>query len=127
MDLQGWLTVVGGVLTTLAVAFTAWLNQRAHQGTATRIDGVKEGLTSRIDGLEQGLTSRIDGLEQGLTSRINAVEEGSRQRDEARRRGLESIGRDVAFLAGRQAERDQRERRRDRQPAGAGGKRRRAP
>ena len=116
MDLQGWLTVGGGVLTTLAVAFTAWLNQRAHQGTATRIDGVKEGLTSRID-----------GLEQGLTSRINAVEEGSRQRDEARRRGLESIGRDVAFLAGRQAERDQRERRRDRQPAGAGGKRRRAP
>lgn len=119
MDLQGWLTVGGGVLTTLAVAWTAWLNQRAHQEKTTQIDGV----TTRIDAVEEGLASRIDGV----TTRINAVEEGSRQRDEARRRGLESIGRDVAFLAGRQAERDQRERRRDRQPAGAGGKRRRAP
>ena len=67
------LTFGVAAVTGLGVAFTAWLNHRAHEGITTRIDGV-------------------DG---------RAV-----QRDEAHRLALESIARDVSFMAGRQAERD---------------------
>ena len=119
MDLQAWLTLAGGLFTTLAVGYTAWLNYRAHADTTTRIDGV----TTRID----GVTTRINRVEQNLTTRIDAVDEGSKQRDEARRRDLEGIALNVAFLAGRQAERDKREDRRDRQAPRAPGKHRRTP
>ena len=74
MDAQGWLTLAAVVVPTITVAFTAWLNHRAHQGITTRIYG---------------------------------VDERAAQRDEAHHRALESIARDVSFMAGRQAERDQ--------------------
>ena len=82
------LTLAAVVVPTAAVAFTAWLNHNAHKGITNRIDGV----TNRID----GVTNRIDG-----------VDERSVQRDAAHRHALESIARDVSFMAGRQAERDQ--------------------
>ena len=67
------LTIAAVAVPTLAVAFTAWLNHRAH-----------EGITRRIDG----------------------VDDRAGRRDEALRTAVESIARDVSFMAGRQAERD---------------------
>jgi hypothetical protein len=43
---------------------------------------------------------------KGITNRIDGVDERSVQRDEAHRQTLESIARDVSFMAGRQTERD---------------------
>lgn len=74
------LAIAAVAIPTLAVAFTAWLNHRAH-----------EGITRRIDGVE----TRIDG-----------VDNRAERRDEALRTAVESIARDVSFMAGRQAERD---------------------
>ena len=68
-----WMTLAGGAIPTAAVAFTAWLNHRAHAGIVKRIEGESK-------------------------SSVN--------RDDAHRQALESIARDVSFMAGRQAERD---------------------
>ena len=54
-------------------------NEKAHDGIVTRVDD----LSTRVD----GLSTRVDGL----STTLNAV------------------ARDVAFLAGRQAERDHRD------------------
>lgn len=54
-------------------------NEKAHDGIVTRVDG----LSTRVD----DLSTRVDGL----STTLNAV------------------ARDVAFLAGRQAERDHRD------------------
>jgi len=45
--------------------------------------------------------------QEGITNRIDGVDGRSAQRDEAHRQVLESIARDVSFMAGRQTERDQ--------------------
>lgn len=44
----------------------------------------------------------------GIVQRIDGVDQRSLARDEALRLGVESIARDVSFMAGRQAERDRR-------------------
>ncbi len=44
---------------------------------------------------------------KGITTRIEGVDRRSVQRDDAHRQALESIARDVSFMAGRQTERDQ--------------------
>ncbi|MCY4025206.1 MAG: hypothetical protein OXH75_02695 [Acidobacteria bacterium] len=73
MSPDAMLAIATVAVPTLAVAFTAWLNHRAH-----------EGITRRIDG----------------------VDDRAARRDEAVRTAVESIARDVSFMAGRQAERD---------------------
>ena len=45
---------------------------------------------------------------KGITTRIDGVDARSVQRDESHRQALESIARDVSFMAGRQTERDHR-------------------
>ena len=110
MDSQGWLTLAAVVVPTLAVAFTAWLNHRAHQGITTRIDGVDERAVQRdeahrqaLDGVDERAVQRDEAHRQAL----DGVDERAVQRDEAHRQALESIARDVSYMAGRQAERDQ--------------------
>ena len=72
------------LIPTLAVVVSAWPNHRAF-GAATRENSrAHEGIVQRIDGVDQR----------------------SLARDEALRSGVESIARDVSFMAGRQAERD---------------------
>ena len=46
----------------------------------------------------------------GRQQRVEDVDQRSVQRDEAHRQALESIARDVSFMAGRQAERDRQQR-----------------
>ena len=68
-------------------------NEKAHDGIVTRVDGLStrvDGLSTRVD----DLSTRVDDLStrvDGLSTTLNAV------------------ARDVAFLAGRQAERDHRD------------------
>jgi hypothetical protein len=88
-----------GLGTLASVGLTAWLNHRAHSGITRRIDGVDRDSRQR---------------DEDLAGRLETFDRDSRQRDEAHRAALdshrsalESIARDVSFLAGRQAERDQ--------------------
>ena len=74
------LTLIVAGVTALGVGLTAWLNHNAHKGITTRIGDVDQ--------------------------RAEDVDQRSVQRDEAHRQALESIARDVSFMAGRQAERD---------------------
>ena len=104
------LTLGVAAVTGLGVAFTAWLNHRAHQGITTRIDGVETRSVQRDDEHRQAL----DGVDQRAVQRdeahrqaLDGVDQRAVQRDEAHRQALESIARDVSFMAGRQAERDQ--------------------
>ena len=80
---QDWLTMAAVVVPTAAVGLTAWLNSRAHSVITTRIGEVDQ--------------------------RVNDVDVRSVARDEAHRAALESIARDVSFMAGRQAESDARD------------------
>ena len=94
-------------------------NEHAHaaitarvDGLTTRIDGLTtriDGLTTRVDGLTtqvDGLTTRVDGLTtrvDGLTTRVESLT-GRVDRLSAK---VDVVAHDVAFLAGRQKERDQ--------------------
>ena len=51
------LTFGAAVVTGLGVAFSAWLNHRAHQGITTRIDGVDERAMQRDEAHRQALES----------------------------------------------------------------------
>ena len=93
MSSETLLAIAAVAVPTLAVALTAWMNHRAHQGITTRIDGVD----ARAERRDEALRTALDGVDG------RAV-----QRDEAHRLALESIARDVSFMAGRQAERDRR-------------------
>ena len=81
-----------------------------------------EQLDAKSDRLDAKNESRFDRLDAknerahaAITENIKAVDDRAEQRSEAQRATLESIARDVSFLAGRQAERD-------RQAERAGGK-----
>ena len=92
MDTQEfWLTLAAVAIPTAAVAFTAWLNYRAHTGIVQRIAGVDQSSVDRDEAQSRALGS---------------IARSSVDRDEAHRGALESIARDVSFMAGRQAERD---------------------
>ena len=57
-----------------------------------------------------GLTAWLNHrAHKGITDRIDGVDGRSVQRDDAHRTALESIARDVSFIAGRLHERDQQQ------------------
>ena len=80
-------------------------NEHAHAAITAQVDG----LTTRVDGLTtqvDGLTTRVDGLTtrvDGLTTRVESLT-GRVDRLSAK---VDVVAHDVAFLAGRQKERDQ--------------------
>ena len=87
-------------------------NEHAHAAITARVDGLTtriDGLTTRVDGLTtqvDGLTTRVDGLTtrvDGLTTRVESLT-GRVDRLSAK---VDVVAHDVAFLAGRQKERDQ--------------------
>ena len=89
-----------------------------------RLDAKSDRLDAKSDRLDAKNENRIDRLDvknerahAAITENIKAVDDRAEQRSEAQRATLESIARDVSFLAGRQAERD-------RQAERAGGKNR---
>ena len=85
------------VVPTLAVVVAAVLAHRAR-------------LTDRAENRDAhaGIVTRIDGVEKRLDGKIEGVDTRAQQRDDAHRAALESVARDVSFMAGRQAERDNR-------------------
>ena len=57
MTPQEWLTLAAVVVPTAAVALTAWLNHRAHEGITNRIDGVDGRSVQRDEAHHQALES----------------------------------------------------------------------
>ena len=80
-DQEFWLTLAAVVVPTLAAVVSALLLHRSNRDAHA-----------------------------GIVQRIAGVDQSSVGRDEAHRRALESIARDVSFMAGRQTERDQQQR-----------------
>ena len=87
MTASDWITLAAVLVPTLAVIITAVLNSRAHDGITKRIDGVD----SRVGEVDTRAERRADAQRVTLDSHRSA---------------LESIARDVSFMAGRQTERD---------------------
>ena len=80
-------------------------NEHAHAAITARVDGLTtrvDDLTTRVDGLTtrvDGLTTRVDGLTTRVESLTGRVDRLSAK--------VDVVAHDVAFLAGRQKERDQ--------------------
>ena len=90
-------TVIMGLITLAGVAIAAWLSDRR---TNRRIGDMR---------------TETREAHAGINERITAVDERSERRHDshraaldAQRTALESMARDVSFMAGRQAERDHR-------------------
>ena len=131
----GLVAVLMGLIWRMFVHFDAKNESRFEQldaksdrldAKSDRLDAKNESRFDRLDAKSDRLDakneSRIDRLDAkneqahaAITENIKAVDDRAEQRSEAQRATLESIARDVSFLAGRQAERD-------RQAERAGGK-----
>ena len=135
----GLVAVLMGLIWRMFVHFDAKNESRFEQldAKSDRLDAKNESrfeqldaknesridrLDAKSDRLDAKNESRIDRLDAkneqahaAITENIKAVDDRAEQRSEAQRATLESIARDVSFLAGRQAERD-------RQAERAGGK-----
>ena len=100
-------------------------NEQAHAAITTRVDGVSgrvDGVTAQVDGVAgrvdrltsklDGLTSKLDGLTSkldGLTAQVGGLTgrvDGVAGRVDRLTSKLDVVAHDVAFLAGRQKERD---------------------
>ena len=94
------ILAVGAIVVTLGVGMCS-TNGR-FDDLNRRIDDLNAGMNGRIDDLNaaftddvEALDTKIDSVAQALDTKIDRVVQT-----------LGAIGRDVAFLAGRQAERD---------------------
>ena len=81
---QEWLTLAAVVVPTVAVGLTALLHHRS---------------IGRLD-------AKNEKAHAAITENVKAVDTRAETRSDAHRTALESIARDVSFMAGRQAERD---------------------
>ena len=115
----GLVAVLMGLMWRMFVHFDAKNESRFKQldAKSDRLDAKNESRFERLDAKSDRLDakneSRIDRLDAkneqahaAITENIKAVDDRAEQRSEAQRAMLESIARDVSFLAGRQAERD---------------------
>ena len=90
-----WVAVAGVVVPTAAVIIAAVLQHRANRVA-------HDGITRRIEGVEERAERRAEAFER----RMDAQTEAFGRRMDAQAEALHAIGRDLAFLSGRQAERD---------------------
>ena len=97
----GLVAVLMGLMWRMFVHFDAKNESRFEQldAKSDRLDAKNE---SRIDRLD----AKNERAHTAITENVKAVDDRAEQRSEAQRATLESIARDVSFLAGRQAERD---------------------
>ena len=103
--LQG---VLAGVGLAVAILFGVWRmlealrreNRDAHAGISQRIDREREA----NEAAHAGIVQRIDRVDDRAERRAEA----HRTALDAHRTALEAITREVTFLSGRQAERDQK-------------------
>ena len=92
MDWSLAVSALAVVVPTLAVGLTAWIAHRARLADRAENRDAHAGIVERIEGVDQRSQQRDDALARSL---------------DGHRTALEAVARDVAFMAGRQAERDQ--------------------
>lgn len=90
-------------------AFERRTNERFdafERRTEERFNQVERRTEERLNEVERRTEERFNEVERRAEERFNAVEQRAEERSNAHRAVLDAIARDVAFLAGRQEERD---------------------
>ena len=102
------LTLTPGEIVGIAGLFL--LVYRLIQSRLDKVQAENEaahaGIVKRIDDVDRRAEERFNEVERRTEERFNAVEQHAEERSNAHRAVLDAIARDVAFLAGRQEERD---------------------
>ena len=112
--LQGMLAGAGLVAVLMGLIWRMFVHFDAkNESRFERLDAKSDRLDAKNESRIDRLDAKNERAHAAITENVKAVDDRAEQRSEAHRAALEaqratleSIARDVSFLAGRQAERD---------------------